>query len=105
MLPVCTGPIPGHQRHGPDGLSFGQPGQAPSRGARTGCAWVVPAAGPKGASPRLPDTSRAVPNDLIRCFIVGPLDEGAPRAGHAEVAADALEDSCVPAQPSASRDA
>ena len=25
------------------------------------------------ASPRLPDTSRAVPNDLIRCFIVHAL--------------------------------
>ncbi|OMC50377.1 hypothetical protein A5745_04870 [Mycobacterium sp. IS-2888] len=41
---MCTGAIPGHQRHGPAGWSSGQPGQAwLSSGTGPGWAWAVPA--------------------------------------------------------------
>ncbi|MDT5290877.1 MAG: hypothetical protein QOF88_5766 [Mycobacterium sp.] len=69
-LPVCTGGSPGHQRHGPDGLSSGQPGQALSGTGAPGRAWAVP--GPTTPA-TLPASSTAVASPTTSRFTGGRL--------------------------------
>jgi hypothetical protein len=62
MLPVCTGGSPGHQRHGPEGLSGGHPGQLPSGTGPPGRAWAGPAVRPTPAIATLSDISAPAAN-------------------------------------------
>jgi hypothetical protein len=58
--------IPGHQRHGPDGLFSGQPGQEPSGAGPPGKAWATPAPTPRVASPKHPDVATVAANPANR---------------------------------------
>ncbi|MDT5363092.1 MAG: hypothetical protein QOC69_4854 [Mycobacterium sp.] len=82
-LPVCTGGSPGHQRHGPDGLSSGQPGQALSGTGAPGRAWAVP--GPTTPA-TLPASSTAVASPTTSRFTGGRLFPRAlGRRGNCEI--------------------
>src|SRR5882757_7083261 len=89
MLPVCTGGSPGHQRHGPDGLSSGQPGHEFSGTGPPGMAWAVPGLTTPGTAP---NSNTAVASPTNSRFMARSLRPARASTGDGKVSVSLLED-------------
>src|SRR5882757_573212 len=89
MLPVCTGGSPGHQRHGPDGLSSGQPGQAFSGTGPPGIASAIAGHTTPGTAP---SKNTAVASPTNSRFMARSLRSAGVLTGDGKVSVSLLED-------------